>query len=735
MNATVSGFLLRRRGDLLIVLVAMAVVGLGFLTAPSLWESIDYVLFYKANFQFLKESVFEGRLPLWNPHLGLGRPFLADVQNSVFYPPVYLVLLGPGSGAFLLVWLHVLLAIFGMRALGSELGMSRPVSLLVAVSFAGSLILTGRFMAGQILYACALCYLPALFWCACRLDGRWNGRLIAGYALTLALQFLCGHPQVFWFSILGQFVFVVLRNLGVPRGGLAVAQFGISAGLCLGLIAVVLLPFLELVSQGNRAVRSMQFADFGRLEWLDLFGLLTDPPPGQLVDWEKNLFIGGMMAVAGIAGLARLRDRNCRALLATLLFAVLAAVGNQTPLFGVFYDWLPGFSSFRVHARSAALVSFALLVSAGIWLSQRRATMTDWTALTLAGGTTLLLVWEFCGKSPGREPGPTLAFWLTLVSTGVLFLSLAIRGRDPRLGVVILAAVGLLQGVDLMNANLESRSGYAFLNIQKTTSDFPYQSALAAFLQENGLDTSNRLPARVLVSRKIIPANFGMLHHYGSVDAYTSLFLRRPWEYLHQIFDLEEPKMKNTSIAEKLHERDPFSRPELAVDVGMNPQTRRFLLNPRPEPRAFLVHETVVVGSAREALDHLKAGHDVRRSALVEQDLRLNPPGASAASSETRVMRWEPNSVTIELNNPAPALLVMAEAWYPGWKIRVNGISSDALPANGWMRAFQVPPGRHNVEVYFHQNHLATGGAVSAISIIVCLVLIRSSRRDPEPRT
>ncbi|MEW6305613.1 MAG: hypothetical protein AB1705_19210, partial [Verrucomicrobiota bacterium] len=49
-------------------------VGVLCFTPPSLFESMDYILFYKPNFHFLIENIRSGNVPFWNPYVGLGRP-------------------------------------------------------------------------------------------------------------------------------------------------------------------------------------------------------------------------------------------------------------------------------------------------------------------------------------------------------------------------------------------------------------------------------------------------------------------------------------------------------------------------------------------------------------------------------------------------------------------------------------------------------------------------------------
>ena len=107
MLRSMSDGLCRARREDFIVVVATGLFAAGLCFAGTkLLETFDYVEFLRPNFHFLTDAVREGRVPLWNPYIGLGRPFLADTQNAVFYPPVYLACFGEGLGSFLLVWLH-----------------------------------------------------------------------------------------------------------------------------------------------------------------------------------------------------------------------------------------------------------------------------------------------------------------------------------------------------------------------------------------------------------------------------------------------------------------------------------------------------------------------------------------------------------------------------------------------------------------------------------------------------
>jgi uncharacterized membrane protein YfhO len=73
-------------------------------------------------------------------------------------------------------------------------------------------------------------------------------------------------------------------------------------------------------------------------------------------------------------------------------------------------------------------------------------------------------------------------------------------------------------------------------------------------------------------------------------------------------------------------------------------------------------------------------------------------------------------------------LLIVAEAWYPGWRAMVDDQAAPVLPVNAWMRAVPVSAGNHRVKMSFHQNHLSTGAAVSLSAAVMLLFALRRRR-------
>src|SRR5262245_15865215 len=74
----------------------IAVTAVTFDTLVSRTEIPCYrdLLFFTVPFKrFLADNLRHGEIPLWNPDILMGTPFLANFQSGVFYPPSVLLLL------------------------------------------------------------------------------------------------------------------------------------------------------------------------------------------------------------------------------------------------------------------------------------------------------------------------------------------------------------------------------------------------------------------------------------------------------------------------------------------------------------------------------------------------------------------------------------------------------------------------------------------------------------------
>ena len=86
---------------------------------------------------FAVRQLQEGIIPLWNPYMLCGTPFLANLLSAVLYPPNLLFLLFPVGKAFgYAAWLHLALVGWGMfLKLGGMIMLLQVIGAIIYVSF------------------------------------------------------------------------------------------------------------------------------------------------------------------------------------------------------------------------------------------------------------------------------------------------------------------------------------------------------------------------------------------------------------------------------------------------------------------------------------------------------------------------------------------------------------------------------------------------------------------------
>lgn len=70
------------------------------------------------------------------------------------------------------------------------------------------------------------------------------------------------------------------------------------------------------------------------------------------------------------------------------------------------------------------------------------------------------------------------------------------------------------------------------------------------------------------------------------------------------------------------------------------------------------------------------------------------------------------------------AILVVTDAYYPGWKATIDGLPTQVWRANYALRAVVVPAGEHEVRYIYDPLSLRLGVGISTASISLLLILV-----------
>lgn len=329
--------------------------------------------------QFFKDWVWKGVFPLWNPHIFSGRPFQADIQNGLFYPPNWLCLIMPLPIFFTVITiLHLWFVSLGAYLLGTRLFRHRLARFLFAFIFSFNAFFTARLYGGVVLFVLTAAWMPWILYYAEDWFERRDKKTPALLGLLLALQLLAGSPQVAFYTWLMMAILFILQWLQrEKRAGLWMG-YAAAGILMVGLTAVQFMPMKEFIERSYERAHgagweyitdgSLQLRSLATFLAPSFFGTLRreDIYWGNLGFWEFNGYIG--IAPLFLAGLflilrkrggdeideccKRTRQRWNRLSLILLVAWALLATGKYSPIFRLFYLFFPGFNRFRVPART-----------------------------------------------------------------------------------------------------------------------------------------------------------------------------------------------------------------------------------------------------------------------------------------------------------------------------------------------------------------------------------------------
>jgi len=701
--------------------------------SPDFLSGYDFVrmhAFYKAYF---REAVLAGRLPLWNPYAGLGRPFLADIETQTLYPPNLLVLFGVGPGIAAALVLHQALAFgFGCR-LGRVLGAGAGPSLVMGAGLALASPFTARLATGMVPVYFSLCWWPALLWLGARLQDRWSGRTAGGLGLVCALCILAGNPPVLFVELFGLLVFLACR-FEWPHGALGWRQsLGRHAGLALGigcgalLAGMQLLPFAELVGQGNRPLHSDAFALSNGMPAASWLSLIMPTTASFGPNWEFDLYCGLVPLFAAACGWVLWRERNARALMGLGLAGALLAAGDRAPFLGWVIHLVPGAAALRLPSRYGIWCATAVMGLAALTLTRRprNALLAVPLLFAVAAGWTLWLR----PYAIGWRADPTAYYGAHLGALGAaalvtgLWLRVAPGSRSALLATA-LAAFCLADwgGAIRLQAPAYSANGFHTRERQ-----------VRAALEKAGLLMPLRAPPRISFDPRELCENAGMTVGFSTYNAYSNPALRRVWSYLHAATGVSESAMDFIRLPDAVSAR--ADRLVLAgLEGRLDPVSGALSLVAGGAPRAFVAFDARVVADWQAAESEEASGRASPSTALLESaSAPAFTPGSGGRAAAARVTRFEPEKVVVRVDPPEAGILVLSEAWYPGWTATVGGVPARVFPVNGWMRGVVVPGGGNEVVFRYHSERLPAGVAVSLLgaALLAALVLLGEGSAAP----
>jgi hypothetical protein len=146
-------------------------------------------------------------------------------------------------------------------------------------------------------------------------------------------------------------------------------------------------------------------------------------------------------------------------------------------------------------------------------------------------------------------------------------------------------------------------------------------------------------------------------------------------------------------------------------------QVAYFQLWERPAPPlARMYYDLDVVADPAQRVARLQGDYPLLERAIVEEPVGpLTKPNRPPA---VEIRRRDQTRVEVGVQTAADGLLVLADPWYPQWKVTVDGRPAELLRVDHAFRGVRVPAGTHRVVFSYEDRALQVGLVVSAVSVL-----------------
>jgi len=685
--------------------------------------TIETVMAFNADFTLTKQQLSEGEWPLWNPLQFAGKPLLANYQSTVFYPPR---LLHAAMPIALATTLYVLLKLWlcGMMAYG--------YGRVIGLSVAASRFLSVAWMMGGYTFTWAY-WTPTdvAAWFPLVLIGvefllrgslrRGSAALVVGAVLML----LAGHPESAFVNGLGAGLYFLIRLIAIRA---SIGSVSVSSSIALGawvvalfICAMQIVPFAEYTNVSNN-VAFREGAEEARhavptSEWVSFFvpRYFGTNAEGNFRGTYNSTF--NSMMYPGIAvwfgalllfGAWRSADRKrIIAWLSTSLIALVLAfdVSFVRSLLG-----LPVLSSlWQCYFLEYALFGFSVLGAMGLeaWSCRPRKPTSLLPIVTgvLSFASAILSMLTFdlgVLHSDGQDGYLLRQMGIAALVGGC---SLLILYASVRLGNTrnVVSALTLVLVVDLWVA------GRGLLPTTPRDQHYP-KTEITNRLQE--LPGGARVD--VVSATDIRPGlmtPYGIEEHWGYDGILPSRIIA-----FHAFLGDPEKAGRLSGVTHRLITDEP--------DAEGLPSELRIVENEAVLPRAFTVYDWNVEADSDVLLARLQGDDfDPMQTVLLERPIDTESLGEDAPSvTPAEIVSRNATNVVVRVTLDTPGVLVLLDAYYPGWSVTVDGERSEIFPVNHAFRGVALAAGEHEVVFSYMPRSFVIGMRLSSVALIAMLL-------------
>jgi hypothetical protein len=666
------------------------------------WDVIES---YGPDQEFASSEISRGQWSLWNPYDRGGYPLIADPEYQRWYPLAWpFACWGALFGQSLWIIQIKMLAHQWIAAMTMH-SFLRSRGLRHQAAFVGGVVLVTCMP--MLTHKASLIIAPIvwvpLVWqnidSALR-RATWQSGVALGFCLALVV--MAGSPPGWWYAAIAVAGYGIARvtaclcEVALRRQRLQTLAVGLM--VFVGLALVVLLPAMDLVALGVRSEQhGVSFALDGAHTLQTVFtGAMLFRSPGA------EFYFGSVVLLLTCSGLVVASPTRRLAILLTVLalIALLLSTGANGWLLGWLVRHIPMFDHFRVPGRYKLIAAFAIAATAAIGCNSvldRARTLRQ--AKILAALTTGFCVatWLMDGKN-------TVVFPIVV---GVMVVAILMRldqripDRVAQYRATLFAAVCCV--ALLWDAAVVS-DGQMKPGVTEPMLD--HQQDPAIIRQLAGTSEEFRIYDEFVLGQRP-----GMRHRLRDFRGYPAVYSLSDQRQVAVInFAKKDPGiLADFNVRYVLHGNH-FRSGDRANFVGNNIDGHKAFTRIAPQiwqavnpaPLAAL-YSSVLVANESEMLATIRGQSDAISPSVVvsaeQSSLQSHFQKAALPRTAATLQRYQPDEITLNVpgwSDANPRVLVLNEAWFPGWAVYLDGAPQDGFRCQWNMRCVVINASNQN---------------------------------------
>jgi hypothetical protein len=420
------------------------------------------------------------------------------------------------------------------------------------------------------------------------------------------------------------------------------------------------------------------------------------------------------ITIASLAFLAIVtawRDRMVRILGTVALCGMIFAFGGYSVFHGIIYSLVPmvekarsaSFGIFIFHFGVIVLSAFAVdlyLTTSELWIRR-----LIWTLVGICGSVFLLelsLNMTQVLKALDYDRMAGAAFY------GLLFAALLYAWRQGH--VQPGTAIALTMMLFMLQAGLEA--GYGWPNREKPSEYLKKMSDNADIVQ---FIRNQPHFIRYEIDDQEVPYNFNDWHGIDSLNGYLASLTTN-------ITDVQGDYRSrmilgvNTWIGKK-----PLRENQRELFVGQS--GLKVYANPEAYPETWVVHR--VIGIPHDQVMDTLQKYDLAQMRQLTFVRDVAPPKLETCGGQDQVevTRRSSQNVVIDASLGCRGMVILDDAYFPGWVATVDGAATEIYEAYGMIRGVVAPVGRHRIEFRYRPKSVYLGAIMTGLGLLgVCLL-------------